>query len=127
LPKKRSKPGRIWSTTSGACGQTRRWRRWCTSQRSGGADAQPQQPANAEVQAQLGGRYIGVEYQDLIADVKAELMESVQGRAPPEFPISISSSTLESDSGKRSNKIWRCSTASMKSALWGFLFCWAFT
>jgi dihydropteroate synthase len=35
-------------------------------------------PSNAQVQEQLGGRYIGMEYDDLIADVKAELMESVQ-------------------------------------------------
>lgn len=35
-------------------------------------------PSNAQIQAQLGGRYVGVQYADLIADVKAELMESVQ-------------------------------------------------
>ncbi len=35
-------------------------------------------PANAVVQKQLGGRYIGIEYQDLINDVKNELLESVQ-------------------------------------------------
>lgn len=34
-------------------------------------------PAEAEVRERLGGRYIGVEYQDLIADVKNELLESV--------------------------------------------------
>ena len=34
-------------------------------------------PSNAQVQAQLGGRYIGVTYQNLLEDVKAELMESV--------------------------------------------------
>lgn len=34
-------------------------------------------PANAQVQAQLGGRYVGMEYQNLLADVKAELLESV--------------------------------------------------
>jgi dihydropteroate synthase len=36
-------------------------------------------PSNAQVQAQLGGRYVGVEYTNLIANVKAELMESVAG------------------------------------------------
>lgn len=34
-------------------------------------------PNNAEVRAQLGGRYVGVEYEDLLEDVKRELMESV--------------------------------------------------
>ena len=33
--------------------------------------------ANAEIQASLGGRYVGVPYDDLIADIKRELMESV--------------------------------------------------
>jgi len=33
--------------------------------------------ANALVQASLGGRYVGMEYQDLLAEVKAELTESV--------------------------------------------------
>ena len=35
-------------------------------------------PASVEVRAQLGNAYIGAEYQDLIEDVKRELMESVQ-------------------------------------------------
>jgi dihydropteroate synthase len=35
-------------------------------------------PSNAQAQEQLGGRYVGVEYQNLVEDVKAELMESVQ-------------------------------------------------
>ena len=34
-------------------------------------------PANADVQARLGGRYVGMEYADLLEDVKRELMESV--------------------------------------------------
>jgi dihydropteroate synthase len=34
-------------------------------------------PNNAAVKEQLGGRYIGVEYDDLLEDVKTELMESV--------------------------------------------------
>ncbi len=34
-------------------------------------------PKSAEVRARLGGRYIGVEYDDLLEDVKRELMESV--------------------------------------------------
>jgi dihydropteroate synthase len=33
-------------------------------------------PANAEVQANLGGRYIGMQYNDLLEDVKNELHES---------------------------------------------------
>ncbi len=33
-------------------------------------------PSNAELQERLGGRYIGMEYEDLLADIKAELMES---------------------------------------------------
>jgi dihydropteroate synthase len=32
---------------------------------------------NAEIKDRLGGRYIGVEYQDLIEDIKKELLESV--------------------------------------------------
>ncbi len=32
---------------------------------------------NAEVRARLGGRYVGVTYQDLLAEVKEELLESV--------------------------------------------------
>lgn len=43
-------------------------------------------PSNTQVQAQLGGRYIGMEYADLIADVKAELMESVQGARDAGIP-----------------------------------------
>lgn len=34
-------------------------------------------PANAQVQERLGGRYIGVHYQDLIEDVKNELRTSI--------------------------------------------------
>lgn len=33
--------------------------------------------ANAEIQASLGGRYVGVPYDNLITDIKDELMESV--------------------------------------------------
>ena len=35
-------------------------------------------PAQAELQSHLGGRYVGVDYNDLLADVKRELMESVE-------------------------------------------------
>jgi len=35
-------------------------------------------PANAELRGKLGGRYIGVEYQDLVADIRHELLESVE-------------------------------------------------
>ncbi len=35
------------------------------------------QPVEAELQQRLGGRYIGVKYQDLINDVKNELFESI--------------------------------------------------
>ncbi len=34
-------------------------------------------PSNAQVQERLGGRYIGMEYADLLEDVRHELMESV--------------------------------------------------
>lgn len=34
-------------------------------------------PATTELQARLGGRYIGAVYEDLLADIKRELMESV--------------------------------------------------
>jgi dihydropteroate synthase len=34
-------------------------------------------PGSAELQQRLGGRYIGVEYQDLLEDIKNELLESV--------------------------------------------------
>jgi dihydropteroate synthase len=34
-------------------------------------------PSNADVQANLGGRYIGMQYSDLLTDVMNELMESV--------------------------------------------------
>jgi len=34
-------------------------------------------PGNAELQARLGGRYVGVDYLDLISDVCRELLESV--------------------------------------------------
>ncbi len=34
-------------------------------------------PAQAEIQDRLGGRYIGVDYADLIEDVRKELLESV--------------------------------------------------
>jgi dihydropteroate synthase len=35
-------------------------------------------PANAQIQAQLGGRYVGMEYKNLLEEVKSELMESVE-------------------------------------------------
>jgi dihydropteroate synthase len=35
------------------------------------------QPGSADLQEKLGGRYIGIEYQDLLSDVKRELLESV--------------------------------------------------
>ena len=35
-------------------------------------------PASVEVRARLGNAYVGAEYQDLIEDVKRELMESVE-------------------------------------------------
>lgn len=35
-------------------------------------------PANAEVRTQLGGRYVGVKYENLIEDIKRELLESVE-------------------------------------------------
>jgi dihydropteroate synthase len=35
------------------------------------------QPASAELQARLGGRYVGIQYTDLLSDVKQELLESV--------------------------------------------------
>lgn len=34
-------------------------------------------PSNAQLQELLGGRYIGVDYQELIEDIKRELMDSV--------------------------------------------------
>ncbi|MFO7943269.1 MAG: dihydropteroate synthase [Anaerolineales bacterium] len=35
-------------------------------------------PSNAQIKEQLGGRYVGVEYEVLLEDVKCELIESVQ-------------------------------------------------
>lgn len=35
-------------------------------------------PATAELQERLGGRYVGVQYDDLLGDIKNELLESVQ-------------------------------------------------
>ncbi len=35
-------------------------------------------PANAELQARLGGHYIGVQYENLLEDIRRELLESVQ-------------------------------------------------
>jgi len=35
-------------------------------------------PSNAQIKEQLGGRYVGVEYEDLLEDVKRELMVSVE-------------------------------------------------
>ncbi len=37
-------------------------------------------PANAEIRTRLGGRYVGIQYENLIGEVRAELLESV-GRA----------------------------------------------
>jgi dihydropteroate synthase len=34
-------------------------------------------PGSAELEARLGGRYVGVEYDDLIEDIRRELLESV--------------------------------------------------
>jgi len=48
-------------------------------------------PANADLREHLGGRYIGVEYENLIEDIKRELMESVaiakEGGVPDEHII----------------------------------------
>lgn len=35
-------------------------------------------PGNAQIKEQLGGRYVGIEYQDLLEDVQRELLESVE-------------------------------------------------
>jgi dihydropteroate synthase len=35
-------------------------------------------PGSSELQERLGGRYIGIDYDDLIEDIKAELMSSVK-------------------------------------------------
>jgi dihydropteroate synthase len=35
-------------------------------------------PSNAEIQANLGGRYIGMEYEDLLQDIQKELLESAK-------------------------------------------------
>jgi dihydropteroate synthase/2-amino-4-hydroxy-6-hydroxymethyldihydropteridine diphosphokinase len=35
-------------------------------------------PSNAEVAERLGGRYVGVEYDDLIGDIRLELLESIE-------------------------------------------------
>jgi dihydropteroate synthase len=35
-------------------------------------------PSNAQVKEQLGGRYVGIDYQNLLEDVKQELLESVK-------------------------------------------------
>lgn len=35
-------------------------------------------PANADLRARLGGRYVGVEYLDLLADIRQELLASVE-------------------------------------------------
>jgi dihydropteroate synthase len=47
--------------------------------------------ANAEIQARLGGRYVGIPYEDLLEDIKRELMESVdiarQAGIPDEYII----------------------------------------
>jgi len=36
------------------------------------------QPAQADLQARLGGRYVGVEYENLLEDIQRELLESVE-------------------------------------------------
>lgn len=47
--------------------------------------------ANAEIQAKLGGRYVGVPYDNLLEDIRGELMESVdiarQAGIPDEYII----------------------------------------
>ena len=47
--------------------------------------------ANAEIQARLGGRYVGIPYENLLEDIKRELMESVdiarQAGIPDEYII----------------------------------------
>jgi dihydropteroate synthase len=35
-------------------------------------------PAHAELQEKLGGRYVGMQYDDLLEDVKGELLESIK-------------------------------------------------
>jgi dihydropteroate synthase len=35
-------------------------------------------PKSAEIRDRLGGRYVGVDYDDLLADVRGELLESVE-------------------------------------------------
>jgi dihydropteroate synthase len=43
-------------------------------------------PATAELQERLGGRYVGVHYDDLLGDISAELLHSVGWRAVRAFP-----------------------------------------
>jgi hypothetical protein len=44
------------------------------------------QPARAEIREKLGGRYVGMTYEDLLEDVRRELMESVALAHEAEIP-----------------------------------------
>ena len=56
----------------------------------------------------LGGRYVGTDYGDLIADIKAELQISIDLANAPACPMNASSSTLASASAKPSPRTWSC-------------------
>ena len=65
-------------------------------------------PGTAEFGARLGGRIVGVKYDDLIGDICNELMESVALRINRAFPMNGSSLTPALDLERRYPKTWNC-------------------
>lgn len=55
------------------------------------------QPRNAEIQAALGGRYVGIEYKDLIEDIRTELLERLS--AAQQFGIASDRIILDTGIG----------------------------
>ena len=64
----------------------------------------------------LGGRYVGTDYDDLIADIAAELQVSIDG-VPASRP-NASSSILASASARPWRRTWSCSTGWASCAAW---------
>ena len=63
--------------------------------------------AHAEIKERLGGRYIGMPYENLIEDIRRELLESVAtGASGRRLPMSASSSTPGSALARRSSRTW---------------------
>jgi len=81
-------------------------------------------PGNADLQERLGGRYVGVEYSDLLEDVKRELLASVA--LAKQAGVQEENIILDPGVGlaRQWRKIWNSSTGWERFARWVIRSCW---